>query len=196
MDVERPERGEGGTAVALLRRRTRDAHRRLERELDVLSPELSRADYGTLLVGFAAVHQTLDAEIGAQLELAAAPPLSELDFPSRRRTPSLVEDLDRLGLPLPSPVAFPLSSPAAALGALYVSEGAMLGGRVIEPHVRRVLGPDAPVAFFGAEGTDVPSRWASCRRVIDGALVDASDRAEAADVAVALFERFAEVLHR
>ena len=95
---------------------------------------------------------------------------------------------------LPAPAVFPLTSLAGALGALYVSEGATLGGNVIAPHVRSVLGPDTPVDFFAPPGVDVVLRWATCRRMLDRLLVTAADRDEASAVAVAVFERFAEVL--
>jgi heme oxygenase len=91
-------------------------------------------------------------------------------------------------------VTFPLTSPAGALGALYVSEGATLGGSLIAPHVRAVLGPDVPVSFFAGGGTDVVARWATCRRVIDHLVVTVDDRAESCAVAVAVFERLAELL--
>ncbi len=159
------------SAIAMLRRATSVAHRRLERQLDVMSADLSMAGYGSLLLGFAALHQTLDDEIGAQLD--------ELDVAQRRRMPALGRDLDRLGLARPTAVAFPLTSPAGALGALYVSEGATLGGRVIAPHVRAVLGRDTPVEFFECSGVDVQARWTACRRLIDRSLLTSSDRTEA-----------------
>jgi heme oxygenase len=120
----------------------------------------------------------------------------DLDLEARRRMPSLTLDLDRLGIALPPPVAFPLTSVAGALGALYVSEGSLLGGRVVAPHIRAVLGADTPVAFFEAPGIDISTRWASCRRVIDRSLVATADRDVAAATAVAVFERFCEVLCR
>jgi heme oxygenase len=197
MQLAELDRRPGGSAVAMLRRETRVAHRRLERELGVMSPDLSIDEYRCLLVGFAALHQTLDDEIGAQLRcVTPRDALDELDLGDRCRMPSLMRDLDRMGIPLPTRVAFPLTSMAGALGALYVSEGATLGGRVISPHVRAVLGGDTPVDFFESSGVDVPARWASCRGVIDRLLVARSDRTEAARVAVALFDRFSEVLGR
>lgn len=191
-----PDRRHGGTAVAVLRRATRTAHRRLEQELGVMSPDLTIEQYRSLLVGFAALHQTLDGEIAAQVD-AAMPDdaLAELDIGSRRRMPGLAADLDRLGAPLPSPVVFPMTSLAGALGALYVSEGATLGGAVIGPHVRAVLGPDVPVSFF-AGGGDVVARWTTCRRVIDRLLVTGTQRDEAAEVATAVFTRCSELLCR
>jgi heme oxygenase len=187
----------GGSAVAMLRRETRVAHRRLERELGVMSPDLLMDEYRRLLVGFAALHQTLDDEIGAQLQCVTPPDaFDELHIDERRRMPSLMRDFDRLGIAPPRRVAFPLTSMAGALGALYVSEGATLGGSVIGPHVRAVLGGDTPVEFFESSGVDVQARWASCRGVINRLLVARSDRTEAARVAVAVFDRFSEVLGR
>ena len=154
------DRRHGGSAVATLRRATRATHRRLEQELGVMSPDLTIAEYGALLVGFAALHQTLDDEIAAQLQAAPAGRPFELDIDERRRMPLLARDLARLGVALPAPVAFPLTSLAGALGALYVSEGATLGGSVIAPHVRAVLGRTPRVDFFESSGVDVPPRWA------------------------------------
>jgi heme oxygenase len=159
-----------------------------------MSPDLTMAGYSTLLVRFAALHQTLDREIAAQLHGAPEHVRAELDIASRTRLPLLALDLDRLGIALPAPEPFPLTSVAGALGALYVTEGATLGGRVIAPHVRAVLGPATPVNHFAPPGVDVIARWTSCRRVIDRLLVTPAEQDEGAAVAVALFDRFAEVL--
>ncbi len=193
--VDRDHRA-GGSAVSMLRRETLVSHRRLERKLGLMSGSLSVADYGSLLVGFASVHQTLDDEIAGQLRLLPEGVLAEVGSVERRRMPALAVDLDRLGLSLPRPVAFPLTSVAGAFGALYVSEGATLGGRVIARHIRSVLGRDVPVVFFESSGVDVDARWSSCRAVIDRGLVTASDRSEAARVAVAVFDQFSKVLCR
>ena len=54
-----------------------------------------------------------------------------------------------------------LDTPARALGALYVLEGATLGGKVIEQEVGRQLGLDRSTgtAFFGAYGADAARQW-------------------------------------
>jgi heme oxygenase len=188
-------RRRGGTAVATLRRATTPAHRRLERELGLMSPDLTMDGYRALLRGFAAVHQTLDDEIVGQLEsVMPCDELVELDVGSRRRMPSLARDLELLCLSRPASVTFQLTSPAGALGALYVSEGGTLGGRVIAPHVRAVLGADTPVTFFESPGVDVAARWATCRRAIDRLLATPADTDEATAVATAVFDCFASEL--
>ena len=122
--------------------------------------------------------------------------LVELDVGSRRRMPALARDLDRLGVPLPAPVAFPLTSLAGALGALYVSEGATLGGRGHRPPRPGRARSGHAGDVLRVAGVDVVARWATCRRVIDRLLVDTGRTDEAAAVATAVFDRFAEVLCR
>jgi heme oxygenase len=184
-----------GSAVAVLRGATGAAHRRLERDLGLMSPGLTDARYRSLLVGFARLHQTLDGEIGVQLALAApSEAIADLDFEARRRSPALARDLTRLGENAPVAVPFPLTSLAGALGALYVVEGATLGGSTIAPHVLEVLGPDTPVAFFRSYADEVPHMWSVCRRTINRLLVTEASTTEATAVAIAVFDCFAELL--
>jgi hypothetical protein len=56
------------------------------------------------------------------------------------------------------------------------------------------LGADAPIAFFTASATEVPLRWATCRRVINEMLGTPAAVTEAAAVALAVFEHFGEML--
>ena len=161
-----------------------------------MSPDLTIDGYRRCSSGSPPLHQTLDRR---DRRAARRPPPGE----------ALVElDVDRGGgcrcWPTTS-TAWACRSPrrwcsrctslAGALGALYVSEGATLGGSVIAPHVRSVLGPDTPVDFFAPPGVDVVAALGD---------VPARDRppvghgrpigTRRSRVAVAVFERFAEVL--
>jgi heme oxygenase len=184
-----------GLGTAALRAATSVAHRRLEVDLDLMSPALTMARYGSLLAAFASVHATLDDEIWGQI-CAAGPvdTLAELDFASRRKLPTLLIDLAVLDLPEPRRVPLPIRSLNAALGALYVCEGATLGGRIIAPHVLQVLGPNTPVAFFTSYGTDVPRMWSTCRRVFDELLATPFAARQAANAATDVFDRIAYAL--
>jgi heme oxygenase len=182
------------TAIEVLRKSTKHAHAQLEAGIGLLEPDLDVTHYVSLLRGFASLHQTLDSEIHGQLAYTRDAAIVELDFGSRRKLPSLQSDIEVLGASLPQPVQFRISSLAGALGALYVCEGATLGGRIIGPHVSAVLGPDIPVTFFDSYGADVPRMWSICCRVINELLPSRSDKAEACAVAVALFEHFEGVL--
>lgn len=182
------------SAVALLRRATHADHVRLETQIDVMSAQITVERYRDLLSGFASLHQTLDREIGGQFALTSCPKIATLDFHARRKAPGLAFDLSQLGRAMPGPVAFQLTSLAGALGALYVCEGATLGGRIITPHLTRVLGASTPVTYFGSYGLDVPRMWLRCRTIINDVLVSQSSKDVAATVAVAVFERLADVL--
>ncbi|MET0144039.1 MAG: biliverdin-producing heme oxygenase [Ilumatobacteraceae bacterium] len=175
-----------------LKQRTHHAHRELEDRLDLLSPALDLGRYGRLLQGFATMHAPLEDAIGRQLE---AQPDAGLDIDARRKVPALRADLDALGLAFPAPgavIAFDLR--AAALGALYVTEGATLGGTLIAGHLERTFGPAVPHAFFSSYGRDVPARWAEYRHAARRLLRTREDVETAADAAVATFARFRQAL--
>ena len=153
------------------------------------------ARYGSLLAAFASVHATLDDEVWGQICAAGSvDTLTDLDFASRRKLPNLSVDLASLDIPAGRRLPYPLRSLNAALGALYVCEGATLGGRIIAPHVLQVLGPDTPVAFFTSYGTDVPRMWSTCRRAFDELLDTPSAARQAADAATDVFDWIAKAL--
>lgn len=106
----------------------------------------------------------------------------------RRKLPLLERDLHALGLrPLPLRAPRPaLAGAAEALGALYVLEGATLGGRVIHRRIAGPLGitPERGGAYYHGYGDDTGPAWkAFCQaaerwaertgegaRVVDGAV--------------------------
>jgi heme oxygenase len=165
-----------------LRQRTAPAHEALEDRLDLLSPALDVARYGDVLVAMASVYDALEPAIAA-----AAP---TLDLAGRRKVPALRADLAALGRPFPAahPIP-PIEREADALGALYVTEGATLGGALISAHVREVL-PAAPRAFFEAYGADVPLRWSEFRATARALLTTPDDLERAAAAADAVFATF------
>ena len=84
----------------------------------------------------------------------------------RQKLPSLARDLASLGLAAPEmqlrpPPAPRFDSVSAALGALYVLEGASLGGRVIARRVASVLGVSSidGGAYFHGYGDDTGAMW-------------------------------------
>lgn len=112
-----------------------------------------------------------------------------LDRVERRKTPLLIADLRALGLDddaiaaLPRCRDFPrLDDMAEAFGAMYVLEGATLGGQYIRKSVERAfgIGPDSGCAFYSSYGDRVGSMW----KAFGAALTDFATTPEAEDVVV------------
>jgi heme oxygenase len=183
-------------ALRALRARTRTVHRELERRLPLLSTALDVDGYGQLLTRFALVQPPLESAIEDVLARHDHPAVADLDLPTRRKAPALRHDLAVLGIEVPAAMAcaVPIRSVANAVGALYVTEGATLGGAVISAHVRQSLGSGVPAAFFESYGAGVPAQWAAFRRAATSLLTSDDEVAAAADTAAATFDWFAAVL--
>ncbi|MES2492619.1 MAG: biliverdin-producing heme oxygenase [Pseudomonadota bacterium] len=108
------------------------------------------------------------------------------DWPSRRRSHLIREDLEILGLALPCFEPQPcLHGIPALLGAAYVLEGSRLGGAVLKRSVPAAL----PTRFLSASR---PQAWRDLIAIIDARLIAQEDldaAIEAACAAFALFER-------
>lgn len=119
-----------------LRADTADAHERLEQDLGLLQPPLSRARFARLLQRFHAFHRAWEPAVAARLADPAF-------FEPRRRLALLEADLAALGCPAgqadgtPAAVDRLTVSVAAAWGSLYVLEGSTMGGQII---ARRLAG--------------------------------------------------------
>jgi len=131
-----------------LKQQTSTAHARVEAVLALADPDLSPDRLLSVLARFAGFWQgterLVDEWAVAQPQLAAA-----LTWPRRRRREVLRADLLRLGLSvreitaLPeAPAVFVDLDTADVLGWLYVSEGATLGGAIIDRTLRALPGGD------------------------------------------------------
>jgi heme oxygenase len=165
-----------------LRAETRSVHERLETDLDLLAHSMTPDRYRRLLERFLGFHAELEPRLD---DWHAADP--RLDWPERRKVPGLLGDLDRLGVPPGAlqrvarcPDVPEVAGAADALGALYVVEGATLGGALIARHLhtQQQIPPDA-LAFFGSSGADVGRRWRRWRRVTEEWVGSDGTRADA-----------------
>jgi heme oxygenase len=150
----------------LLRTGTAAEHEDVERTLDLLDPALTRdrlAAVLDLLHGFwCAAESGLDA-----WALDHPADAGHLDWPRRRRAALFADDVRRLGA-VPSgrvPRLPPVGGTDAALGRMYVLEGATLGGVLIDRHLA-VLPALAGIRVraFSPYGSETGAMWAGFRR--------------------------------
>ncbi len=161
----------GDVILAQLKAETREAHARAEAALNLLAPDLGRARYVDVLRGLHALYVPLCVELDRWLAGHA-----ELDWPARRaaKLGALADDLRALGTPpdtRPAPVP-PLPDEAHAWGALYVLEGATLGGQLLRRHLAGQLDlgtePGRGLAFFSSYGDQVGPRWKAFGAALEG----------------------------
>ncbi len=161
----------------------------MERRVDLDSRLVSPDRYANLLARLYGFYEPFEAELDRAVTRWGLP----VNVERRRKAPLLVRDLGALGLapaavndlPRCSRIPRP-TSPGAALGCLYVVEGATLGGRLIARHVEHRLGfgPRNGAAFFHGYGLDAGPRWRTFCSVL--AAESRSDVAERAIVAGAI----------
>jgi heme oxygenase (biliverdin-IX-beta and delta-forming) len=147
-----------------LRSTTATAHRRLERRLALVEPDLSLARYRTIMAAMWGYHAPLETRLAA----AGAWEMVGLDGSARQRVHQLHRDLVALHLTeaaierLPRCERLPsVATPAEAMGCIYVIEGSTLGGRVVLRHVRRCVDVDVEsgARFFAGYGEQTTARW-------------------------------------
>lgn len=175
-----------------LRLATRAAHQVVE-ELPLMA-RLFATDFlldelANLLGRLAPVHRALE-EVLADCEEAAA-------IGYRPRTPLLEADLVLLGgTEEPPPSRQPVyDGSAARLGALYVIEGSVLGGQVIQRQLAAHFGPNigASISYYRPYGPDVSAQWQRFRQVLNQKL-SPDTLAEAEAAAHRTFSFFANAL--
>ncbi|GHF47930.1 heme oxygenase [Deinococcus metalli] len=141
-----------------LKAETRALHARAEAALDLLDPHLTPERYVDVLRGLHALYTPLCAQLGRTLAAHTA-----LDWPARAavKVPALSADLRDLGaVPGPPRTVPAMTDEAHAWGALYVLEGATLGGQLLRRHLAERLGtPERGLRFFGSYGEHVGARW-------------------------------------
>jgi heme oxygenase len=189
-------------ARAHLRQTTRAAHTRLEELLPLASPRLTLREYATTLRAFLGVYTVVEGQIepyGPELDR------SGLDWPRRRKLPLLQSDAEALAaveagvwLAPPSDAALHLPTLSHAMGCLYVTEGATLGGKIIARNVSRVLGlgPESGASFFDSYGSAGGTYWRAFCAALERCLPDEAARARAAEAATATFRLFTDHLAR
>jgi heme oxygenase len=154
-----------------LRDSTDAIHRRLDANLNSLGMMRDRHSYTLILMGFLGLLRPLEQQL-ARIAWEG----SGIDFSLRRKVHWLQCDLEKLGL-LPEecaripdcPSVPTISSVPEGLGALYVIEGATLGGQIISRQILTDLNINGANGgrFFAAYGDDTGRLWREFVSVLD-----------------------------
>ena len=159
------------TLSALLREKTAPLHEEIETLLGLPGAIRTPDDYPAWLGRFLGIYEPLECTLAAFTEWGGA----GISPPARDHAACLAADLIALGA---DPAAVPRTEPAwlpllpafpYALGALYVLEGATLGGRVILRDLEARIGPsiDGATSFFGGRGDTAGPMWKNFRAALD-----------------------------
>jgi len=182
--------------MAALRQGTRPRHDAVEAAAPLarlFAADYALAEYAALLARLAAFYAAAEPPL-----LAGLPPDLAVLLGPPRRAGRLRADLAALGRAAPAPApAWPAPADLPSrLGALYVLEGASLGGRLIHRRLIDHFGAAAAgaVSFYAGEGKATAARWAAFGALVDGALRDPADIAAALAAADATFDRFGAAL--
>lgn len=150
----------------------------------MVAPMLSERDhYRLLLAGLRDAYGVIERELtrhAAQLARVA------YDLAHRTKLCWLDQDLTALSgsTPRAPQTSFTLFNASAAFGAVYVVEGATLGGQVIARQVIPALAisPENGCRFFTGYGADTGERWRETRDAIAAHLASAAAPDAAAEI--------------
>lgn len=154
---------------AELRARTAAPHRRAETMLGLPGAIRSANGYTAWLARFLGLYEPLEHVLASFTDWPCLP-LQPPDQGARIRSDLTAMGVDARTVPeAPAGLLPELPSFAHAVGALYVVEGAKLGGRVILRELDARLGSGIAGArrFFGNEGGATTPEWGEVRAALD-----------------------------
>ncbi len=169
-----------------LKQHTARDHAEVEACVDLMGID-SLGRYLSVLQAFHGFWPGMEARIQVVL-----PPALQQEWMSRWRAARLGPDLRLLGFSADAVAALPacdtwpeISSPAAALGALYVLEGSSLGARHISRHLADRLGlsADCGAGFFAGHGAQTGALWLRFKDVLQEQLTTPTEQAMAVNAA-------------
>lgn len=147
---------------ARLKSETSDAHKALEKKLNLFRRVQDLSSYVQILKNFFVFVSPVENQIAGRF------PETGLDLGKRAKTPLLEKDLVALNAPLPRPLeskALPkVDTLPSVLGYLYVMEGSTLDGQIISNRFAQTLplSPEQGLAFYFGYGKNTR---AMCQRV-------------------------------
>lgn len=183
--------------LTALRDATASHHRRLESRIPLTDSDLPLSSYAATLRAYLGFYAPVEAQLTPLVE-----PVAELEWAQRRKSHLLAADLQRLAADPadddaragPHCAELPaLDSCAAAIGAMYVLEGATLGGRALLKLLGARLAPSGATDFLNGYGAATGQRWKQFTDYL-WCIEAPEDRDAAVAAAVATFTGFEQWL--
>lgn len=185
-----------------LRSETAIEHQRLEASLNLLRPDFNRQEYCKLLVQYHGLYASFEAFMTQKALRQCAPAVFYCQ--DRCKEQWLADDLHAFGVETitnqPS-ISFDdfdaaLPSQAHTNGAIYVSEGSMLGGCLLSKHFSKHLGiqPDTGGRFFHGYGRLTREKWLNTLQYLSTCDEQGLSRADVISGAKQMFSLFEAAL--
>jgi len=180
-----------------LKQATAHAHDHLEQLMfvdKIMNGSLTLNDYKKILLTNYIVHYWFEDQVFKNLDQNLK---QELSISQREKLPALIKDILELNMDLPevdcSQQSLQLNGNATALGAMYVMEGATLGGNVIVKKLK--VNPELQqyqlgFHYYQAYGSDLITRWKQFCAVLNSK-VSESEYSASVEAALFLFNQFA-----
>lgn len=178
-----------------LKAETGPIHRNLETLMSRTGLTGNIADYGRMLTCFLGFYRPLEASL-ARLKWQP----HALDFDERKKSQWLEADLNALGYRLEGITDWQhlpqLGTAIQGLGALYVIEGASLGGKIISRWLAEGLGIGVNNGgrFFSSYGARVGEMWRSYLKSVENAAMVPADAGVITKAAMDTFQSFHDCL--
>lgn len=183
----------------LLKTKTKGNHDQLEELMfvhEIMNKTLSLEQYKTLLATNYLVHANLEFKVHLALDENTA---KQVGADQRYKLSSLIEDLKEAGISKDELDQININvphneySPAAALGAMYVLEGATMGGQVIQKKLRATPAFEGlNLNYYTIYGDNLMPNWKSFVGVLNTAVPE-SDYQQVIDSASETFRFIATV---
>lgn len=173
---------------------TKEAHQQLEKiVIGKLKNIKNDGDYATLLKYFYAYFSSLEKAIAPFIDKNVL-----VDFPDRRKADRLKHDIISLGgsvEDLPAVETPNIQSAAAAMGALYVMEGSVMGGSIIVGMLQ-TNGITKGLDFFSGYGAETQDMWQQFISALNTTAKNEQETEEIVKSAKATFTNFAKAFDR
>ena len=174
-----------------IKEQTKAAHLELEKTvIQQLKAIRSDADYAAFLKKFYTYFSQVEQVIAPYITSELLP-----DYAERRNSSYLKNDIEKLGANVDdvAKVQVPkINNSLEALGALYVMEGSIMGGRIIVQMLEKG-GITNGISFFSGYGASTGDKWGVFTGVMDAEAKTEGDEQLAIDAANQTFAYFGKV---